>query len=68
MKHEILEEIKRVRDQISAECGHDLTKLAAMLRREELKHADRLARLPIRRRPAAAPTRKPARRRHLAPA
>jgi hypothetical protein len=52
MKHEILEEVWRVRDQISAECGHDLKKLAAMLAREEAKYADRLVRLPIRRKPA----------------
>ncbi len=52
MKHEILEEVWRVRDQISAECGHDVKKLGAMLRREESKYADRLARLPIRRRSA----------------
>ena len=32
-----------------AECGHGLKKLAAMLRREETKYGDRLARLPIRR-------------------
>jgi hypothetical protein len=42
MKHEILEEVWRARDQIAAECGHDLTKLAAMLRREEPKYGDRL--------------------------
>ena len=52
MKHEILEEVWRVREQISAECGHDPKKLAAMLRREEAKYAHRLARLPIRRKPA----------------
>ena len=52
MKHELLEEVWRVRDQIAAECGHDLKKLAAMLRREEVKCADRLVRLPIRRKPA----------------
>lgn len=50
MKHEILEEVWRVRDQISAECGHDVKKLGAMLRREESKYADRLPRLPIQRR------------------
>jgi hypothetical protein len=49
MKHEILEEVWRVRDQISAECGHDLKKLAAMLREEEAKYGDRLVRVPIRR-------------------
>lgn len=52
MKHEILEEVWRVRDQIGAECGHDLKKLATMLRREEVKYGDRLARLPISRRPS----------------
>ena len=52
MKHEILEEVWRVRDQISAECGYDVKKLGSMLRREESKYADRLARLPIRRRSA----------------
>jgi hypothetical protein len=57
MKHEILEEVWRVRDEISAECGHDLKKLAAMLRREEAKYGDRLARLPICRKPKAAHTR-----------
>jgi hypothetical protein len=50
MKHELLEEVWRARAQISAECGHDLKKLAAMLRREEGRYGDRLARLPIRRR------------------
>jgi hypothetical protein len=49
MKHEILEEVWRVRDQIGAECGHDLKKLAALLRREESRYGPRLARLPIRR-------------------
>ena len=29
---DILEEVWRVRDEISAECGHDLKKLAALLR------------------------------------
>jgi hypothetical protein len=51
MKHEILEEVWRVRDQISAKCGHDVKKLGAMLRLEEAKYADRLARSPIRRKP-----------------
>ena len=66
MKHEILEEVWRVRDQISADCGHDLKKLAAMLRHEEVKYGDRLARLPIRRHPPAAMARKPARKRAAA--
>jgi len=63
MKHEILEEVWRVRDKISADCGHDLKKLAAMLRHEEVKYGDRLARLPIRRHSSAAMARKPARKR-----
>ena len=41
-----------MRDQISAECGYDVKKLGSMLRRDESKYADRLARLPIRRRSA----------------
>ena len=47
MKNELLEEVWRVRDKISAECGHDLKRLAARMRRVEAKYADRLARLPI---------------------
>jgi hypothetical protein len=38
----ILDEVWRVRDQISAECGHDVKKPGAMLRREEAKYDDRL--------------------------
>jgi len=49
MKHEILEEVWRIRDQIAAECGHDLKKLAARLRREEAKYGDRLVRTRVRR-------------------
>ena len=60
MKHRILEEVWRVRDEISAECGHDLKKLAVMLRQEEARYSDRLARLPIQR--------KPMRKRHSVPA
>ena len=55
MKHELLEEVWRIRDEIGAECGHEVEKLAAMLRREEDKHRDRIVHLPIRRvRPEAA--------------
>ena len=54
MKHEMLEEVWHVRDQIGAECGHDLKKLGAMLRREESAYGARLARLPIRRKSAPA--------------
>ena len=52
MKNELLEEIWRVREQISAEQGHDLKKLSRMLRREEAQYGDRLARLPILRKKA----------------
>ncbi|MGD1085694.1 MAG: hypothetical protein ABSA47_13235 [Verrucomicrobiota bacterium] len=62
MKNEILEEVWRAREQISAECGHDLKKLSAMLRREEVKYADRLVRLPTCRKPAATKPNKPAAR------
>lgn len=51
MKHEVLEEVWRIRDEISAECGHDVAKLADLLRRKEAQYAERLARLPIVRRP-----------------
>ena len=63
MKNEILEEVWRAREEISAECGHDLTKLAAMLRREENKYGNRLARLPIRRHPKATEGKTSARKR-----
>ena len=67
MKNEFLEEVWRVRDQISAECGHDLKKLAAMLRREEVKYGDRLVRLPIHRNPVTTKGRKLARKRIATP-
>jgi hypothetical protein len=63
MKNEILEEVWRARDQISAECGHDLKKLAAMLRRGEAKYGDRLVRLPIHRKSATTKARKLPRKR-----
>lgn len=50
MKHEILEEVWRARDKISAECGYDIKRLAARMRRLEAQYADRLVRLPITRR------------------
>ena len=62
MKHEILEEVWRVRDKISAECGHDLKKLVARLKRIEPQYADRLVRLPARRKLAATNGRKSARK------
>ena len=66
MKNDFLEEIWRVRKQISAECGHDLKKLAAMLRREEAKYGDRLVRLPLRRKPPTSKPRSPAGKRVVA--
>jgi hypothetical protein len=63
MKHEILEEVWRARDKISAECGYDLKRLAARMRRIEAQHADRLVRLPTRRKREAAKTLKPSRKR-----
>jgi len=42
MKHEVLEEVWRVRDKISAECGHDVHRLFKRLRALEAKHKDRL--------------------------
>lgn len=56
MKHEILEEVWRAREKISAECGYDLKRLAARMRRLEAQYADRLVRLqPTRRtKPEAA--------------
>jgi hypothetical protein len=50
MKNELLEEVWRIRDKISTECGHNIKRLAARMKRLELEYADRLARLPIRRR------------------
>jgi hypothetical protein len=55
MKHELLEEVWRAREEISAECGHDLKKLAAMLRHQEAKYGDRITRLPIQRTKAFPP-------------
>jgi hypothetical protein len=63
-----IEEVWRVRDQICAECGHDLQKLAAMLRIEEVKYADRLVRPPIHRKRATTKARKPRRLRVSNPA
>lgn len=48
MKHEILEEVWRVRDKISAECGYDLKRLVQRLRTLEAGHPERLASLASR--------------------
>ena len=52
-----IEEVRRVRMELSAKFGHDIRKLCAFLRKEERKHPDRFAvapRSPRARRKAAA--------------
>lgn len=39
-----IEEVWRIRDEISAEYGHDVHRLFAALREQEKKHGDRLVR------------------------
>jgi hypothetical protein len=46
MKHELLEDVWRIRDEIGAECGYDVKRLAELIRREELKLGRRLVRAP----------------------
>ena len=58
MKNDLLKDIWRVRDQIGAECGYDLKRLGALVRREEVRVGKRLVR-PVkpttRRKRATAP-------------
>ena len=35
MKDEIIKEVWKAKDQIARECGHDLNKLAALLRKKQ---------------------------------
>ena len=42
MKNDLLKEVWRVRDQIGAECGYDLKRLATLVRNEESKVGKRL--------------------------
>ena len=42
MKNDLLKELRRVRDQIGAECGYDLKRLATLVRHEESKVGKRL--------------------------
>jgi hypothetical protein len=52
-----IEEVWRIRDELSAEYGYDVHRMFAALREEEKKHGDRLVRLVPRRapeKPAAA--------------
>jgi hypothetical protein len=51
MQNEILEEVWRVRDQISAECGHDVDRLFKRLKALEARHKDRLVSLAPRKAP-----------------
>ena len=38
----VIDEIRAIRHQISAECGHDPTRLVAYFRRVQQQYADRL--------------------------
>jgi hypothetical protein len=51
MKHDLLEEVWHIRDQIGMECGYDPKRLAALVRQEEVKAGKRLVRAPKRRPP-----------------
>ena len=44
MKNHLLTETWAVRDQIGAECGHDLKRLGTLVRREETRFGKRLVR------------------------
>lgn len=68
MKHEVLEEVWRARDQIAAECGFDLGRLAKRMRKIEARHADRLVNAPAPKKPAPSTLHKTTRRRQLAAA
>ena len=56
-----IEEIWRIRDELSAEYGYDVHRIFAALREEEKQHGDRLVQPPPRRaQPAAALREEPA--------
>ena len=46
MKNDLLKEVWRIRDQIGAECGYDLKRLATLVRGEETKAGNRLVHSP----------------------
>jgi hypothetical protein len=46
MKNNLLKEVWQVRDQIGAECGYDLKRLAVLVRGEEVKAGKRLVPAP----------------------
>lgn len=54
MKNDLLKTIWRVRDQIGAECGYDLKRIAALSKREERAAGRRKIR-PAQRRNARSP-------------
>ncbi|MCX6930608.1 MAG: hypothetical protein NT154_46495 [Verrucomicrobia bacterium] len=43
-----IEEIWRIRDELSAEYGYDVHRIFAALREEEKQHGDRLVQPPVR--------------------
>jgi len=51
-----IEEVWRIRDEISAECGHDVGRLFKHLRKLEAQHKDRLVQPSPRRAKLEAPT------------
>jgi hypothetical protein len=51
MKHEILEEVWRIREQIAAECGYDVDRLFERIRALEARDKDRVVQPPPRRAP-----------------
>lgn len=51
MKHEVLEEVWRIRDQIAAECGYDVDRLFERIRALEARDKDRVVQPPPRRAP-----------------
>ncbi len=46
MKNDLLKEVWRVRDQLGAECGYDLKRLATLVRGEEIKAGKQLVSAP----------------------
>lgn len=48
MKHEVLEEVWRIRDQIAAECGYDANRLFERIRALEARDKDRVVKPPPR--------------------
>lgn len=59
MKHEILEQVWRIRDELSAEAGHDVKRLAQLVAREQSRHT-RKSRTTLARTPRKKPSAKAA--------